>query len=396
MALQKVYLFAPENDIALASGKRYYTPPPASRKIAADLALLPLWYADEESIVLSQRPPSDELQQTIERLGITSRTAPALPPGEWECCPWGWSAYTCQQLEKAGIESRQLPDDKQITEIRRLSGRATTRDILQRFAELIPDYPLPPIPEILYDAASTERFATSHRATLLKAPWSSSGRGIIRVNGLYDTSTARQAEGILRKQGYIMGEVLLDKTADLAFEFYSNGIQTRFAGYSLFNTDRRGSYIGNILAPDTAIERYLSRSISPATLHATQAALQHITTELIAPHYKGYFGIDAIIYRDDDTALRLYPCIELNLRMNMGLVAHCIASRFMAEGSSGSYHVAYAPSPAQHIERHRTMYAQYPPVIEGRHIISGYLPLTPLYNDTLYHAYIIVERKNFL
>ena len=396
MALQKVYLFAPENDTALASGKRYYTPPPAARKIAADLALLPIWYADEESIILSQRPPSDELQQTIERLGITSRTAPALPPGEWECCPWGWSAYTCKQNEKAGIESRQLPDDKQITEIRRLSGRATTRDILQRFAELIPDYPLPPIPEILYDAASTERFATSHRATLLKAPWSSSGRGIIRVNGLYDTSTARQAEGILRKQGYIMGEVLLDKTADLAFEFYSNGIQTRFAGYSLFNTDRHGSYTGNILAPDTAIERYLSRSISPATLHATQAALQHITTELIAPHYKGYFGIDAIIYRDDDTALRLYPCIELNLRMNMGLVAHCIASRFMAEGSSGSYHVAYAPSPAQHIERHRAMYAQHPLVIEGRRIVSGYLPLTPLHDDTLYHAYIIVERKNFL
>ena len=396
MALQKVYLFAPENDTALASGKRYYTPPSAARKIAADLALLPLWYADEKSIVLSQRPPSDDLQQTIEQLGITSRTVPTLPPGEWECCPWGWSAYTCQQLEKVGVGSRQLPDNKQISEIRRLSGRATTRDILQRFAELIPYYPLPPIPEILYDAASIERFATSHRATLLKAPWSSSGRGIIRVNGLYDTTTARQAEGILRKQGYIMGEVLLDKTADLAFEFYSNGIQTRFAGYSLFNTDRHGSYTGNILAPDTAIERYLSRSISPATLHATQAALQHITTELIAPHYKGYFGIDAIIYRDDDATLRLYPCIELNLRMNMGLVAHCIANRFMAEGCSGSYHVAYAPSPAQHIERHLTLYALHQPVIEDRHIVSGYLPLTPLYNDTLYHAYIIVERKNFL
>ena len=396
MASRKVYLFAPENDMALASGKRYYTPPPVARKIADDLSLLPLWYACDASLVLSQRTPPYDLQQTIDSLGITAQATSHLPPGEWEGCPWGWSDYICQRLEKAGIEKHLLPDERQIAQIRQLSGRATTREILQRFAGLNPSFPMPPLPEVLYDAAGIEHFVKSHRATLLKAPWSSSGRGILRAGNLYGNSTARQAEGILRKQGYIMGEVFLDKVADLAFEFHSDGSHTRFAGYSLFHTDRHGCYTGNILAPDRAIEKYLSQYIPLATLHDARHTLEEVTAGLIAPHYKGYFGIDAIIYRHTDTALRLHPCIELNLRTNMGIVANHITRRFVAEGSSGTYHVAYAPSPQQHLQRHSIMREKYPPVIDKEHIVKGYLPLTPLLDNTAYQAYIIIEEKNFL
>lgn len=395
MTSQKVYLFAPENDLALATNKRYYTPPPAARKIAADLSLLPLWYADDNSLVLSQQAIPSDLQRVIENLGICSQAVSSLPPGEWDCYPWGWSTYICQQLEKAGIEKHLLPDNQQIVEIRRLSGRATTRDIWQHIASILPNLPLPPAPEILYDAAEIKHFIETHHATLLKAPWSSSGRGIIRTNGTYNFSIARQAEGILRKQGYIMGEILFDKIVDLAFEFHSDGIQTQFTGYSLFNTDLHGCYTHNILASDTAIERHLSHLIPIDTLHNVRDTLRLITSQLIAPHYKGYFGIDSILYRNN-TDICLHPCIELNLRMNMGIVAHHINRYYVAEGSSGSYHVVYEKSPLRHRERQQALQKKYPMIIKDKRIIAGFIPLTPLYDDTSYQAYIIIEEKNFL
>ena len=42
-----LYLFNPENDLALANGGKNYTPPPLARTIARDLSTLPLWYATE-------------------------------------------------------------------------------------------------------------------------------------------------------------------------------------------------------------------------------------------------------------------------------------------------------------------------------------------------------------
>lgn len=47
-----LYLFNPENDLALANGGKNYTPPPLARTIARDLSTLPLWYATEgENII---------------------------------------------------------------------------------------------------------------------------------------------------------------------------------------------------------------------------------------------------------------------------------------------------------------------------------------------------------
>ena len=42
-----LYLFNPENDLAIAFGGENYTPPPAAQLIGKELSALPLWYADE-------------------------------------------------------------------------------------------------------------------------------------------------------------------------------------------------------------------------------------------------------------------------------------------------------------------------------------------------------------
>ena len=52
LCMKKLYLFNPENDMALASGSPYYMAPSSAKKMATDLAVLPAWYADAESEIL--------------------------------------------------------------------------------------------------------------------------------------------------------------------------------------------------------------------------------------------------------------------------------------------------------------------------------------------------------
>lgn len=43
--MKTLYLFNPENDMALASASPYYMAPSNIKKMAADLSALPAWYA---------------------------------------------------------------------------------------------------------------------------------------------------------------------------------------------------------------------------------------------------------------------------------------------------------------------------------------------------------------
>ena len=53
MIKRSLYIFNPDHDLALASGNVNYMPPASARQMAADLALLPVWYASPESAVLA-------------------------------------------------------------------------------------------------------------------------------------------------------------------------------------------------------------------------------------------------------------------------------------------------------------------------------------------------------
>ncbi len=47
----KVYIFNPENDMALADGNPGYTPPAIIRQMRDELYWLPNWWAAEDDIV---------------------------------------------------------------------------------------------------------------------------------------------------------------------------------------------------------------------------------------------------------------------------------------------------------------------------------------------------------
>lgn len=387
-----LYIFNPENDLSVANGGGNYMAPPHARVIAEDLALLPVWYAGNNDDVLV---PSEEYMNWMasERslLGCTSGVIMKdyLPDKNWAACiPWGWSPEIVKRLSRIGISSYLLPGNEALEEQKRLYHRNQTLKILEELKESgiedIPDL----FPKELYTSGEVCHYIQSAPLTVLKAPWSGSGKGLSWGRGVYDTTLERWSRGILRRQGSIMGEPFYDKVQDFAMEFYSDGLSSvSFAGYSLFNTNKKGVYIGNVLAGNDTILSHLSVYVSEARIEAVKVALQKLLSIKIAPYYKGYFGIDMMVYQKNGK-YRLNPCVELNLRMNMGMVSRIFYDRFVDSGSSGIYAVDYEPDSSVLYADHLTRETDYPLIIRNGKIIKGYLSLSPVVPTSHYRARI--------
>ena len=164
---------------------------------------------------------------------------------------------------------------------------------------------------------------------VVKAPWSSSGRGVRFMEGdmnIYDNGWVRH---VIEKQGSVMVEPYYNKVKDFGMEFVSDGKGiVSYVGLSLFQTSN-GAYTGNILASEDEKEHMISRYISVDLLKAIRQKICTLMGVLLKDRYAGAFGIDMmVVRRDDGDGFLLHPCVEINLRRTMGHVAislteHC-------------------------------------------------------------------------
>lgn len=196
-----------------------------------------------------------------------------------------------------------------------------------------------------------------------------------------------------RAAGGVVGEPIYNKVEDFAMEFYSDGKgRIIFAGYSLFRTNAGGAYEGNRLLPDAEIERRLSAYVSVAALHRLREELQRRLSVSLETEYAGYLGVDMMICR---FALlpefRIHPCVEINLRMNMGLVSRMLYDRYVRPGAGGTFRISYHPSDGQALQEHDAMKVAHPLHTRNGRVVKGYLPLVPVRKSSRYRAYILVE-----
>lgn len=175
-------------------------------------------------------------------------------------------------------------------------------------------------------------------------------------------------------------------------EFFSNGKgEVRFIGYSLFETDKRGIYKENLLATDDDILGKLSAYV-PASVF--RLLCRRLTIELAHTigEYEGYLGVDMMICRTPlaKTGYAIHPCVEINLRMNMGVVARMVYDRYVCDRVQGRYIIEYYTSPGEVEQADQSLRLQHPLLIEEGRIKSGYLSLTPIGQQTAYQAYILI------
>lgn len=387
----KLHIFNPENDLALADGGFNYCPPPAAMHIAKDLASLPLWFAAPGDAVMLQGETDMEYHSRMsEQFGLPKLYESSLQPQITSIAPWGWSPQMRHRVKSMGFAESLLPSNEEIASIRTLSNRKNVIEVLSRLSAQ--GIEVPPMPVYVESIDSAAEFVNSHQRSVVKAPWSGSGKGILWGIGSFERPMEQFCRGIIRRQGGLLCEHYLNAKVEFAMEFLALEKGVEFIGYSLFNTEN-GAYSGNILATEEVIEAELCTYIPKESLQKVKGELCRIMCELLkGSGYYGYFGIDMMVYDNGDGA-RLNPCMEINLRMNMGITALIFYNNFVSNSSTGKYRVEYFKNSGEAFKAHCAMHDAHPLATSNGKITEGYINLSPVTTESKYMAYAIMEQK---
>lgn len=399
MTKKALYLFNPEHDLALASGEANYMAPASARRMASELALLPMWYAEEGSAVLAPSAYNlDYVKKIQELLGLSVDliTEPelAIEP-DLDIRPWGWDVALRKRLSVLGVDEVLLPSMGQLNDLREYSHRS-------KAVALLPELQLNEYfcGESYYLKTPEEwkRFVEGRKECLLKAPLSGSGKGLNWCKGIFTPFISGWCTRVAASQGGVIAEPIYNKVEDFAMEFYSDGAgELTFVGYSLFHTGKSGMYEGNCLLSNEAIRKKLSQYVPLEALMDLENCLKYRLSALVGTVYKGYLGVDMMICRfpeNEKPVFRIHPCVEINLRMNMGVIARFLHDRYVRPGSTGRFVIDYHPSEGEALQEHERMSATYPLESREGRVYSGYLPLVPVHRRSCYRAWIWVTPDN--
>lgn len=330
--MQPLYLFDPESDLALARDVPNYCAPPYAVAMRRAGACLPMWYGREPGPFVTEGINALWFETVSKALAVKAH------PWDHDCDsympqPWGWSRAVKKFFALQGFPESKLPDDGWLAHFRSLAGRKSSCVLSRRIADagLLPREN---VAQEIQSVDEADEYCKTHPDAIFKLPWSSSGRGQIRVAGSDAFAAQKQAvAGALNRYGYISAEPFVrDKACDFAMLFYAhpNGAVS-YEGLSLFTTAPGGEYTGNILASDSQIMDLLT-VYSPGVetnIRALAEAYEDLLAEYIDGTYTGPLGIDMMI-RSDGTVL---GCTELNLRMTMGFLAHEFRKNFCTSDS---------------------------------------------------------------
>lgn len=399
MTKKALYLFNPEHDLALASGETNYMAPASARRMASELALLPMWYAEEGSAVLAPSAYNlDYVKKIQELLGLSVDliTEPELAiEQDLDIRPWGWDVALRKRLSVLGVDEVLLPSMGQLNDLREYSHRS-------KAVALLPELQLNEYfcGESYYLKTPEEwkRFVEGRKECLLKAPLSGSGKGLNWCKGIFTSFISGWCTRVAASQGGVIAEPIYNKVEDFAMEFYSDGAgELTFVGYSLFHTGKSGMYEGNRLLSNGAIRKQLAQYVPLEALMDLENCLKYRLSALVGTVYKGYLGVDMMICRfpeNEKPVFRIHPCVEINLRMNMGVIARFLHDRYVRPGSTGRFVIDYHPSEGEALQEHERMSATYPLESREGRVYSGYLPLVPVHKRSCYRAWIWVTPDN--
>ena len=365
-----LHIFNPEHDIALAANLSNFTAPHAGRQLRNDLGFLPALWAQEGDQILVQHEESAlkayrRVCHRLVKLGIKKiengelrmENYDMFKGGNGSGCgnhnsqlstliatshsdrwsensqfirSWGWDRAIRRELERNGVPASLLPTAEQIEQIRQLSHRRTS-------AQLLPLLQMEGTVGEAFECTTIEQVEELYQRysrLVLKAPWSSSGRGVrfcdaARLVNNEELIMNNWVRNVIKTQGSIMAEPYYNKVRDFGMEFEADAEgHIHYLGLSLFHTVN-GAYEGNILATESVKYEMISHYIPVSLLDSIK---QTIAERLTLNGYVGPFGIDMMIVKPGEgnhnsqlsivnSQLLLHPCVEINLRRTMGHVA---------------------------------------------------------------------------
>lgn len=328
-----IHIYNPETDYALASFSPFYTPPASVIEVRKRLAFLPTEFASPGDIILTlddiSAPPN--IPENLIHLSLSDLpdylqsfkfSDPAVAEN-FTILPWGWNPALKQTLLAEGVPESMLPSDSFLKNLRNISHRRLTIDFNNLFKSLTTESEkhrfLTHSPIEFTNVKDALKWQQENQPVFFKAPWSSSGRGILFTEDLEEKHIKPWLSGIIKRQGSVLGEIAENKCVDFATEWLikrdSNGKPlATFLGYSAFEASKRGKYHFNINgAPHDIIGFIESTGVK---LNPELIKKQKYCLETLCGDYTGYCGIDMLA----DSSGRVKPIVEINWRLTMGIV----------------------------------------------------------------------------
>ena len=317
-------IFNCSNDMALAANVRQYRPPKRIQQMEEDLAAL---------------------AQVWENTQFAG--------------PWGWSLATKQRYKQMGVAEALLPSDEWLEELRRLSSREFACRYIQELLEEMKDERLLGKEMKWKENLDLNDTPNPNGSLIFKSPWSSSGRGVFvektsnlnsPTSNLQPQPSARRSQtsnlkpqtsnrlqGFLSSQGgYVVDRFYEDKVLDFAMEFFVHeDRKVEFLGWSVFHASENGAYGYNYVeSQEELVGRILDGVDRLNGLDRLDGVDGQFLGRLVRYHqehlakteYRGPVGIDMLKTADG----RVHPCLEINFRMNMGILALLLYKQYGA------------------------------------------------------------------
>ena len=312
-----MYIFNPSHELALAADTQQYTPPRLVQMMENDLRDFPQLYTDADGRVVIDGSNVDGAYGDLH--------------------VWGWNMALKARLLRQGLDERMMPTDAEIAGIRRLASREycvdyarklyehlTSEHFVENRMKIIASYqPTTPSKSPQGETSPSEwhspprgrrRGAMSWSgAAITKTLWSSSGRGVRIVR-----------DGKFPKPPYLL-DCFYDKKLDFAMEFTIGDDGAHYLGLSVFEASADGKYDFNyVRSQSDLLQMILDKGIEPETIGELVEKHKTLLTQELADRYRGLVGIDMMVV---DGGL-IHPCVELNLRMNMGVAAILLYNKY--------------------------------------------------------------------
>lgn len=400
--ISQIHFFNPGHETAVLLGSENYTPPTNVQRMIRELSCLPVWYADSTDYVYAEEIISPrffsllpkELRPFATLVTDKELKEQKMSSIELEAAPWGISPHSLHLFEKLKQNfnlNLSIPTWKD--DYFRLTGRQTAAECLELIRQQLPDLPIPVTPKFCRKIREVEKYLILQNAPfVVKTPYSSSGRGLLWLPERKLTTKDRNwIEGAINKQGMVSIECGLNKVQDIAMEFYSDGQgNVMYEGLSVFGTVKKGAYAGNVLGSQEYLSEPIKRWVGEEVYLQIRQAVTHALKSIYGDVYCGYLGVDMIVYKTKNDAYAIHPCIEVNMRYTMGMLALRFNQKYLAPKAIGDFNLTYESKQGEAYERHSFMKKAYPLTIENGKIREGYLPLCPVTKDTKYRAYILV------
>ena len=408
MIVQKpnIYLFNPTCEYAVANQNANWQPNRILQKMESDLSSLSLFFGNKNDFVLVDKLPSYEFVASLKLLKIAVpnfvlkndalQNPNFVNSQKNKLLPWGWSPASHKLLtplkESCSSEFQNSPVFNWKPEHRETISRKFALGILTQLQLTLKDDFILPTGEKPIICTTQNDFETAIKKwgkVMIKAPWSSSGRGLQPITKApVHPKVWEKVLGIVKEQGFALAEPLLKKAFDLALLFEIKKGKVEYLGNSYFYTNSKGQYEGNYLNgfPDT-IDKAILDFADFMVGEIRQPVINSIENSEMATFYEGYFGVDTLVYFDKNK-LRINPCLEINVRYTMGLLALQL-EKLISKNKKGVFSTFYHPEKSFY-DFKKEMEEKHPLKIVDYKIEKGFFAITEARNDSLFGAYILV------